>query len=41
MYKIRMENSKMAGVVKERGQQIETLHEQHDELVKKAAKLIL
>jgi len=37
MYKIRMENSKMAADVKERDQQIETLQEQHDELVKKAA----
>jgi Asp-tRNA(Asn)/Glu-tRNA(Gln) amidotransferase C subunit len=41
MYKIRMENSKMATEVKERDHQIETLQEQHDELVKKAAKLIL
>jgi hypothetical protein len=41
MYKIRMENNKMAAEVKERDHQIETLQEQHDELVKKAAKLIL
>jgi len=41
MYKIRMENSKMAAEVQERGHQIEALQEQHDELVTKAAKLIL
>ena len=41
MYKIRMENSKMADEIKERDQRIERLEEQHDELVKKAAKLII
>jgi predicted nuclease with TOPRIM domain len=41
MYKIRMENSKMADEIKERDQQVERLEEQHDELVKKAAKLII
>lgn len=41
MYKIRMENSKMADDLKERNEQIERKEEEHNELVKKAAILII